>query len=48
MNEDMGRVNKWLNLNKLKLNVKKYMVINKNYLQNEEVHKVKIDGIVVE
>lgn len=50
INKDLERVNKWLNLNKLKLNVNKckYVVINKSYLQNEEVHKGQIDGIEIE
>lgn len=50
MNKDLNRVNKWLNLNKLKINVDKckYMVINKSYLQDENIHKIEIDGVEIE
>lgn len=39
-----------LNLNKLKLNLNKckFMVINNKVVQNDEIHKVTIDGVDIE
>lgn len=51
INEDLERVSKWLNLNRLKLNVSKckYMVINgKQGTLESEAYKIRIDGAEIE
>lgn len=49
VNEDLERINKWLNVNKLKLNVQKtkYMVITKNYQDKFDMN-IKINNESIE